>query len=63
MPYVSTRVQELQHEITALKLEIAAIKRRERTYVEQGRWDEMIPWFDLTDDEREVAIEYWGPDK
>lgn len=63
MAYVSTRVQELQHEIIALKLEIAAIKRREAQYVADGRWEEMVPWFDLTDNERERAIEYWGPDK
>lgn len=60
MPYVSTRVQELQHEILALKAEIKAIKTREAWYVDQKRWDEMVPWFDLTDNERKQAIEYWA---
>ncbi|QGJ93519.1 hypothetical protein SEA_MUFASA8_71 [Arthrobacter phage Mufasa8] len=49
-------------ELAAVKLELAAIKRREQTYVEQGTHHEMIPWYDLTDDERTKAIAYFGPE-
>lgn len=48
--------------IKELEAEIRAIKQREEYYENSKRWDEMIPWYDLTDAERAAAIEYWGPE-
>lgn len=50
----------MEEKIAALEKEILAIKTREAWYVDQERWEEMIPWFDLTDHERKQAIAYWG---
>lgn len=50
----------MEEKIAALEKEILAIKTREAWYVDQNRWDDMVPWFDLTDIERKNAIEYWG---
>lgn len=54
---------QLEQELAAAKREIAAIKCREETYVDAGNHDEMIPWFDLSDEERAKAIAYFGPDE
>lgn len=50
----------LKQRLASAEAELSAIKRREQHYVETGRWDEMVPWFDLTANERAMAIEYWS---
>jgi hypothetical protein len=52
----------LKAELALANLEIAAIKLREKTYVENGNLDEMVPWFDMPDEERERAIDHFGPE-
>jgi len=53
---------DLLSEAEAMKKELKAIVTREAWYVEQDRWDEMIPWFDMLPDEKANAIEYWSED-
>lgn len=54
--------QEFEKRLKPLRRELAAIKRREQTYTENGVFEEMVPWYELTDDERESALEYFGDD-
>jgi len=51
---------DIHEELAALKKELRAITTREEWYWKQGRWDEMIPWFDLQPIEKRNAIEYWS---
>lgn len=53
---------EFEKRMKPLRRELAAIKRRERTYTENGVFEEMVPWYELTDDERASALEYFGDD-
>lgn len=54
--------KEFEERIRPLRRELAAIKRREQTYTENGVWEEMVPWYELTGEERESALTYFGDD-
>jgi hypothetical protein len=54
--------EEFEKRIAPLRRELAAIKRREQTYTENGVFEEMVPWYELTDEERESALTYFGDD-
>lgn len=55
-------IAALKLELALANLEIAAIKRREETYVQNGDLESMVPWFDMPEDERERAIDHFGPE-
>lgn len=54
--------EEIERRLKPLRREIAAIKRREETYFNHGALEEMVPWFDLSGEERESALAYFGDD-
>ncbi|QFG12071.1 Hypothetical Protein OBI_RACECAR_226 [Arthrobacter phage Racecar] len=54
--------EEIERQLKPLRREIAAIKRREETYFNHGALEEMVPWFDLSGEERESALAYFGDD-
>lgn len=55
-------IAALKLELALANLEIAAIKERERTYVDNDDLESMVPWSDMPEDERERAIEQFGPE-
>jgi hypothetical protein len=58
----SKELAAVKAELALANMEIKAIKLREQTYVEQGKLDEMTPWFDMSDNERAQAMDYFGPE-
>lgn len=48
-----TEIEKLQHELRA-------ICQREAFFAAQGKLAEMIPWGDLSEEDREKAIEFYG---
>lgn len=58
----SKELAAVKAELALANLEITAIKRREQAYVEQGDLESMVPWFDMPEDERERAIDHFGPE-
>jgi len=55
-------IAALKLELALANLEIAAIKERERTYIDNDDLESMVPWSDMPEDQRERAIEQFGPE-
>lgn len=48
------------NEAVDMKRELRAITTREEWYINNKQWDEMVPWFDMSPQEKIAAIEFWS---